>query len=149
MAVITQLFSHARLLNRPRVSRRLAHPLVFAALVLSLTACSEKTEDVAVSAERTVTLPQESAEVSADSAELTPARMGQWTRNCALCHVRGEGGAPVIGDREAWVSRLEQGEELLLQHTVEGLNNMPPLGYCMDCEKADFLALIRFMGGES
>ena len=45
-------------------------------------------------------------------------------------------------------TRWEQGEDALLEHTIEGLNNMPPLGYCMDCEEADFLALIRFMGGE-
>lgn len=74
--------------------------------------------------------------------------MAQWTRNCALCHVRGEGGAPVLGDRDAWTERLARGEDVLLTHTLEGFNNMPPLGYCMDCETEDFLALIRFMGGE-
>jgi cytochrome c5 len=73
--------------------------------------------------------------------------MGQWTRTCALCHIRGEGGAPVLGDREAWSPRLAQGEEVLLEHTVEGLNNMPPLGYCMDCEEEDFRQIIRFMAG--
>ncbi len=73
--------------------------------------------------------------------------MAQWSRNCALCHVRGEGGAPVLGDRDNWDARWDQGEELLLAHTVEGLNNMPPLGYCMDCEADDFRALIKFMGG--
>lgn len=71
--------------------------------------------------------------------------MEQWTANCALCHVRGEGGAPVLGDREAWAPRLAQGEEVLLAHTVEGLNNMPPLGYCMSCEAEDYRRLIRFM----
>jgi len=75
--------------------------------------------------------------------------MAKWARSCALCHIRGEGGAPVVGDREAWAPRLAQGEDLLLEHTVEGLNNMPPLGYCMDCEADDYLQLIRFMGGES
>ena len=75
--------------------------------------------------------------------------MAKWTRSCALCHIRGEGGAPLVGDREAWAPRLAQGEDLLLEHTVEGLNNMPPLGYCMDCEADDYLQLIRFMGGES
>ena len=75
--------------------------------------------------------------------------MAQWARSCALCHVRGEGGAPVLGDREAWAPRLAQGEDTLLQHTIEGLNNMPPLGYCMDCKAEDFRALIRFMGGDA
>ena len=84
---------------------------------------------------------------TANPAPLTPDQMAQWSRNCALCHVRGEGGAPVLGDREAWAARWQRGEGTLLENTVAGLNNMPPLGYCMDCEEADFIALIRFMGG--
>ena len=80
--------------------------------------------------------------------QLSAERMAQWSRNCALCHIRGEGGAPVLGDREAWAQRRGKGEDVLLENTVAGLNNMPPLGYCMDCEADDFLALIRFMGGE-
>jgi cytochrome c5 len=75
--------------------------------------------------------------------------MAQWARSCALCHVNGEGGAPVVGDKDAWQPRLAQGEDVLLKHTVEGFNNMPPLGYCMDCEEDSFREIIRFMGGES
>ena len=75
--------------------------------------------------------------------------MAQWARSCALCHVNGEGGAPRVGHPEEWQERLAQGESTLLTHTVEGLNNMPPLGYCMDCEREDFLGLIRFMAGSS
>jgi cytochrome c5 len=26
---------------------------------------------------------------------------------------------------------------------------MPPLGYCMSCEREDFIAMIDFMAGES
>ena len=75
--------------------------------------------------------------------------MAQWARSCALCHVNGEGGAPEVGDKEAWQPRLAQGEDMLLKHTIEGFNNMPPLGYCMDCEEDSFREIIRFMGGES
>jgi len=73
--------------------------------------------------------------------------MQKWSRSCALCHVRGEGGAPKSGDREAWHERLEQGQTILLEHTVQGFNRMPPLGYCMDCNRDDFLILIEFMAG--
>lgn len=51
----------------------------------------------------------------------------------------------MLGDQTAWAERREQGEDVLLAHTLEGFNNMPPLGYCMDCETTDFTALIRFM----
>ena len=123
--------------------------VVLVPVFVALAACSE-TPDPTPDASAVPTGPPSSATVTAAnvSAGLSAERMAQWTRNCALCHVRGEGGAPVLGDREAWASRWQQGEAVLLEHTVEGLNNMPPLGYCMDCEHEDFLALIRFMGGE-
>ena len=69
----------------------------------------------------------------------------QWARSCALCHGNGNGGAPLVGDVEAWRPRIATGEETLLHNTLEGLGNMPPLGYCMDCTEADFRQLIRFM----
>ena len=71
--------------------------------------------------------------------------MALWARSCALCHVDGNAGAPVVGNAQQWLPRLAQGRQTLLQHTVEGLNSMPPLGYWMACEEADFLAMIDFM----
>ena len=87
------------------------------------------------------------AAISGEGGAISAAAMAQWARNCALCHVRGEGGAPVLGDATAWTERLARGEDILLKNTVEGLNNMPPLGYCMDCEEDDFREIIRFMSG--
>ena len=87
-------------------------------------------------------------EVAVGDAAIVPPsaeRMQLWTNSCALCHVTGVGGAPIVGKVDDWADRLEQGSELLLKHTVEGYNNMPPLGYCMACEKDDFVALIEFM----
>lgn len=77
--------------------------------------------------------------------ELNEAAMQKWLRSCALCHIDGNGGAPRLGDAEAWQPRLAQGKDALLTHTIEGLNNMPPLGYCMSCEREDFSVLIDFM----
>ena len=72
-------------------------------------------------------------------AEPLDARtMAMWTESCALCHVAGEAGAPRTGIFEEWQPRLEQGGAVLLQHTIEGFNMMPPLGYCMGCETSDF-----------
>ena len=67
--------------------------------------------------------------------EATPEVMGLWSRSCVLCHANGAAGAPRVGDRAAWGPRLEQGEDTLLAHTVEGYNEMPPLGYCMACDR--------------
>ena len=73
--------------------------------------------------------------------------MGKWARSCALCHVSGVADAPLVGDIDEWAGRLAQGEELILQHVLEGYNSMPPLGYCMSCEEKDFKAMIGFMAG--
>ena len=73
--------------------------------------------------------------------------MDKWSRSCALCHITGEAGAPVVGDTAEWQRRLEQGEEAIINNVVEGFNSMPPLGYCMACEVSDFRAMIAYMAG--
>ena len=75
--------------------------------------------------------------------------MGKWARSCALCHITGEAGAPVVGDTAEWQRRLQQGEETILNNVVRGVNSMPPLGYCMACEVSDFRAMIAYMAGLS
>jgi cytochrome c5 len=50
-----------------------------------------------------------------------------------------------VGHDEEWQPRRAQGQDLLLRHTIEGFNNLPPLGYCMACERADYTAMIAFM----
>ena len=73
--------------------------------------------------------------------------MAKWARSCALCHITGEANAPVVGDTEEWQQRLQKGEAALLNNVVNGINSMPPLGYCMSCEAADFRVMINFMAG--
>ena len=73
--------------------------------------------------------------------------MAKWARSCALCHLTGEANAPVVGDTEEWQQRLQKGEAALLNNVVNGINSMPPLGYCMSCEAADFRVMIDFMAG--
>ena len=51
----------------------------------------------------------------------------------------------MVGDVAAWTPRLANGKAVLLKRTLDGHQNMPPLGYCMSCEEADFLALIDLM----
>ena len=107
--------------------------------LLALTGCAGE--------DTPVTTAESAAPASDAAGPISAQAMAQWARNCALCHVRGEGGAPVLGDADAWAPRIAQGDEVLLIHTVEGLNNMPPLGYCMDCEEEDFRQIIAFLSG--
>jgi len=82
---------------------------------------------------------------SDDNETLTTRQIQMWSGSCALCHVDGNAGAPVVGIAEHWQPRVAKGIQTLLQHTVEGFNSMPPLGYCMACEREDFSAMILFM----
>ncbi|PCI76289.1 MAG: hypothetical protein COB20_10925 [SAR86 cluster bacterium] len=75
------------------------------------------------------------------------AVMGKWARSCALCHITGEAGAPVVGDTQEWQRRLAQGERAILENVLLGVNSMPPLGYCMSCEVSDFRAMVAYMAG--
>jgi len=102
-----------------------------------LAACGEQTDT-----------PRTQVQASAEpfgGATITDDGKQRWARTCAMCHVRGEGGAPKIGDTAAWQTRFEQGEDVVLEHAINGYGNMPPLGYCMDCERDDLRAYIRFM----
>jgi cytochrome c5 len=109
--------------------QRLFRVIGLVALLLSLAACS-------AGATRTTAAPTGQSETRIATL---------WSASCALCHVDGKGGAPRVGHADEWQPRLAKGPEVLLQHTLEGFNDMPPLGYCMACERADFEALIRFM----
>ena len=80
---------------------------------------------------------------------LDPAVLAKWQTSCALCHIDGNGGAPRIQEPDDWAIRSNKSKDQILQSTIEGLNNMPPLGYCMSCEETDFLAMIDFMIGDN
>lgn len=103
-------------------------------MVVGLAACDDLSESQTTPA-LTSSSPQ---------PVLSEDRMRKWATSCALCHVSGTGGAPRMGTAE-WQDRLSKGNDVLMTHTIEGFNNMPPLGYCMACEREDFEAMIDFM----
>lgn len=115
-------------------------------LAFALVACDSQpsADPVAEVAARESAAGTESA---ATATVLDAAVMQKWSRSCALCHVTGNAGAPRVGNAGEWQERRMQGADVLLAHTVEGLNDMPPLGYCMSCEREDFIAMIDFMAG--
>ena len=107
---------------------------------LGLAACGPSVSDPVPTATTPAAFPS--------AAGSDAARIGAlWARSCALCHIDGNGGAPVVGDVPAWETRAAKGRDELMRHTIEGFNNMPPLGYCMACSRADFDALIDLMVG--
>ena len=108
--------------------------VVFSLLLLDCAANSEQ---------------QAAALAKLDENEISEEVLGKWNRSCALCHINGEAGAPIIGDTNSWSERTLKGEDVLVQSVLEGLNSMPPLGYCMACELEDFKSMVNFMVGSS
>ena len=47
---------------------------------------------------------------------------------CAGCHQAGAGGAPLLGDEEAWAERREEGLDYLVSSVVDGKGSMPARG---------------------
>jgi cytochrome c5 len=76
-----------------------------------------------------------------------PALAQVYDSSCKLCHANPASGAPLTGDRAAWSPRIAQGVDTLLDHSINGYNGMPPMGLCMQCSEAQFVALIGFMAG--
>jgi cytochrome c5 len=122
--------------------RRVLAACAWAILAVLAAGCSEHSEKTEIDP-----VTAENYAAAFEAAEMTSSAQRKWARSCALCHVRGEGGAPKMGDTQAWAPRLSGGDVLLMRNTVEGFNRMPPLGYCMDCEFADFAAMINMMTG--
>lgn len=72
---------------------------------------------------------------------------GLYETSCKACHAMVGNLAPQVQDRAAWDPRWKQGEQTLLDHTIQGFNAMPAGGQCASCTPDDFKALIRFMAG--
>lgn len=64
---------------------------------------------------------------------------------CAKCHKDGAGGAPKIGDREAWRPRLGQGLDHLVRSAIRGHGGMPPRGDKADLTDAEIRNAIVYM----
>lgn len=62
--------------------------------------------------------------------DLAAGRSGEQVvkAQCVKCHKNGVGGAPKIGDRNAWVPRMKLGLDNLVRSAIRGHGGMPPRG---------------------
>lgn len=72
---------------------------------------------------------------------------------CVACHGSGIGGAPRLGDLDAWRSRIAQGQDVLTDHVINGYTGdagyMPPKGGRVDLSDAEILAAMAYLLDES
>ena len=64
---------------------------------------------------------------------------------CARCHEAGVGGAPRIGDREAWIPRLKPGFDTVVRSAINGHGGMPARGGMADLTDAELRSAITYM----
>ncbi|MFO1205538.1 MAG: c-type cytochrome [Burkholderiales bacterium] len=80
---------------------------------------------------------------SAPRAERTGEQVVQ--AQCARCHQTGEGGAPKIGDRGAWIPRLQQGLNAAVRSAISGHGGMPARGGLADLTDAEIRSAVVYM----
>ena len=85
-----------------------------------------------------------SSATRADATEQVPGEQ-TYLRFCFSCHASGAAGAPRVGQASAWESRVAQGMDVLLSHTIEGMPGMPPRGMCRQCSDDDLRDAISYM----
>ncbi|MGM0632225.1 MAG: c-type cytochrome [Pseudomonadota bacterium] len=82
------------------------------------------------------------------SGDFDPART--YTQSCAACHNSGAAGAPRFGNSDDWSARMEKGFDTLVEHTIDGFNNiMPPRGMCFDCTDEQLAEVVQYILDES
>ncbi len=64
---------------------------------------------------------------------------------CAKCHDTGVGGAPKIGDRAAWLSRVKSGLDKVHQSALRGHAGMPARGGMADLSDNEVKKAVEFM----
>ncbi|MDO8267162.1 MAG: c-type cytochrome [Moraxellaceae bacterium] len=91
------------------------------------------------------------AAVAAAPAAGGAARSGDavYNASCAGCHGTGAAGAPKVGDKGAWGSRISQGKPTLYKHALAGIRAMPPKGMCMTCSDDEIKAAVDYMVGKA
>ncbi|MEL7022793.1 MAG: c-type cytochrome [Pseudomonadota bacterium] len=99
--------------------------------------------------QRTVAAPVAVPEPVA--VELTGAQV--YNNACGACHTGGIGGAPMLGNADAWQARLAQGLETLRTHAVEGYQGeagyMPAKGGNPALSDEDVYRAIDYMIAEA
>lgn len=65
--------------------------------------------------------------------------------SCFACHATGAAGAPLLGDIEAWNSRMEKGMDAVMANVINGVNAMPAKGLCMNCTDNELQEIVGYM----
>jgi len=87
--------------------------------------------------------------ISAANANEDDKGKAVFNGGCVACHGSGVAGAPKVGDKAAWKSRVAQGVDTLYKHALGGFQGksgfMPPKGGNTSLHDADVKAAVDYM----
>ncbi len=95
--------------------------------------------------------PEAAVAVATSEATDVPVAPGKgaYAKICFACHDGGIGGAPKIGDIEAWTPRLQKGTEMLVINAINGMSGdagiMPPKGGLLSLTDDDVRAAVMYL----
>jgi cytochrome c5 len=64
---------------------------------------------------------------------------------CSKCHEAGKGGAPKIGDRDAWIPRLKDGLDNTVRSAINGHGGMPARGGLANLTDAEVRSAVIYL----
>lgn len=97
--------------------------------------------------------PAEEQDNSLSGAATTHPGKANYDQYCSICHKVGVGGAPIMGESDAWAGRIEQGVEQMVNNAINGMSSdsgvMPPKGGFMQLTDEQVADAVTYMVGES
>ena len=82
-----------------------------------------------------------------DKKALPSPRTGEQVvkAQCIKCHEAGKGGAPKIGDRDAWIPRLKEGLDSTVRSAINGHGGMPARGGMANLTDAEMRSAVIYL----
>ena len=93
------------------------------------------------------TTTAEAGEAAAPAA--AHAGKADYDAACFACHGTGAAGAPIIGQKDAWSTRVGQGMDALYMHAIQGFNGMPAKGGAMHLSDDQVKVIVDYMVEQS
>ncbi len=89
--------------------------------------------------------------VALDATEPQVEKSGKdvYDTACVACHGSGALGAPRFDNKADWSSRITQGYDLLIKHSIEGIRLMPPRGGAADLTDTELARAVAYMANSA
>jgi cytochrome c5 len=91
--------------------------------------------------------PAPTAPAAAATAGSATERTGQQVveASCGKCHATGTGGAPKVGDRNAWIQRAKRGLDAVYASALKGHAGMPARGGMAELSDSEVKRAVEYM----